>query len=123
VVLVDEFQDLVAARATRDRFVDIVQRLGSKARASGIHLVLATQRPTRENVPGGIKANLPGRIALKVASALESRIILDEAGAESLLGKGDLLADLGQGRVRAQAPLDRGQLDRAPLDRASTQPD
>ncbi len=107
VVLVDEFQDLVAVKATRERFVDIVQRLGSKARASGIHLVLATQRPTRENVPGGIKANLPGRIALRVASALESRIILDEAGAESLLGKGDLLADLGQGRVRAQSPLDR----------------
>jgi len=107
VVLVDEFQDLVAARPTRDRFVDIVQRLGAKARASGIHLVLATQRPTKENVPGGIKANLPGRIALKVASTLESRIILEGSGAESLLGKGDLLADLGHGRVRAQAPFDR----------------
>jgi len=107
VVLVDEFQDLVAARPTRDRFVDIVQRLGAKARASGIHLVLATQRPTKENVPGGIKANLPGRIALKVASTLESRIILEGSGAEALLGKGDLLADLGHGRVRAQAPFDR----------------
>ncbi len=107
VVLVDEFQDLVAARPTRDRFVDIVQRLGAKARASGIHLVLATQRPTKENVPGGIKANLPGRVALKVASTLESRIILEGSGAEALLGKGDLLADLGHGRVRAQAPFDR----------------
>jgi DNA segregation ATPase FtsK/SpoIIIE, S-DNA-T family len=106
VVLVDEFQDLVAVRPTRERFIDIVQRLGSKARASGIHLVLATQRPTKENVPGGIKANLPGRVALKVASALESRIILEGGGAESLLGKGDLLADMGRGRVRAQAPFD-----------------
>jgi len=106
VVLVDEFQDLVAVKATRERFIDIVQRLGSKARASGIHLVLATQRPTRENVPGGIKANLPGRVALSVASALESRIVLEGGGAEALLGNGDLLADLGRGRVRAQAPFD-----------------
>jgi DNA segregation ATPase FtsK/SpoIIIE, S-DNA-T family len=106
VILVDEFQDLLAVKATRERFVSIVTRLGSKARASGIHLVLATQRPTRENVPGGIKANLPGKVALRVASALESRIILDGSGAEALLGAGDLLADLGQGRVRAQAPLD-----------------
>jgi S-DNA-T family DNA segregation ATPase FtsK/SpoIIIE len=106
VVLVDEFQDLVAVKATRERFIDIVQRLGSKARASGIHLVLATQRPTRENVPGGIKANLPGRVALSVASALESRIVLEGGGAEALLGKGDLLADLGRGRIRAQAPFD-----------------
>jgi DNA segregation ATPase FtsK/SpoIIIE, S-DNA-T family len=106
VVLVDEFQDLVAIKPTRERFIDIVQRLGSKARASGIHLVLATQRPTVENVPGGIKANLPGRVALKVASALESRIILEETGAEALLGKGDLLADLGHGCLRAQSPFD-----------------
>jgi S-DNA-T family DNA segregation ATPase FtsK/SpoIIIE len=106
IIIIDEFQDLVAARSTREAFIDAVQRLGSKARASGIHLVLSTQRPTRDNVPGGIKGNLQGKIALKVTSAIESRVILGDRGAEDLLGKGDLLADLGQGMLRAQAPLD-----------------
>ena len=104
VVIIDEFQDLVTQRPTRDAFLDTVQRLGAKARASGIHLILSTQRPTRDAVPTSIKANLPGKIALKVTSAGESRIILDARGAEDLLGKGDLLADLGHGPVRAQAP-------------------
>ncbi|MBI2896578.1 MAG: PD-(D/E)XK nuclease family protein [Deltaproteobacteria bacterium] len=105
VVVVDEFQDLVASKETREPFIALVRRLGAKARAAGIHLVLATQRPTRDSVPGSIKANLPGKIALKTASGLESRIILDQAGAESLLGKGDLLADLGSWPVRGQAPI------------------
>jgi DNA segregation ATPase FtsK/SpoIIIE, S-DNA-T family len=104
VVIIDEFQDLVTQRPIRDAFLDTVQRLGAKARASGIHLILATQRPTRDAVPTSIKANLPGKIALKVTSAGESRIILDARGAEDLLGKGDLLADLGHAPVRAQAP-------------------
>ena len=104
VVVIDEFQDLVTQRPTRDAFLDIIQRLGAKARASGIHLILSTQRPTRDAVPTSIKANLPGKIALKVTSAGESRIILDARGAEDLLGKGDLLADLGHSPVRAQAP-------------------
>lgn len=56
--------------------------------------------------PNGVKASLPGKVALRVASSLESRIILDQPGAETLLGKGDLLAHLGQGVVRAQAPFD-----------------
>ncbi len=106
VVIIDEFQDLVTQRPTRDAFLDTIQRLGAKARASGIHLILATQRPTRDAVPTSIKANLPGKIALRVTSAGESRIILDTRGAENLLGKGDLLADLGHSPVRAQAPGD-----------------
>jgi S-DNA-T family DNA segregation ATPase FtsK/SpoIIIE len=105
VVVVDEFQDLLADRATRSAFLDGVKRLGAKARAAGIHLVLATQRPDRNTVPGEIKANLGGKIALRVQAAVNSRIILDQGGAERLLGKGDLLADLGHGVVRAQAPL------------------
>ncbi|HEU5059524.1 MAG TPA: FtsK/SpoIIIE domain-containing protein, partial [Kofleriaceae bacterium] len=104
VVIIDEFQDLITQRPTRDAFLDAVQRLGAKARAAGIHLILSTQRPTRDAVPTSIKANLPGKIALKVTSAGESRIILDARGAEDLLGKGDLLADLGHSPVRAQAP-------------------
>ena len=82
-----------------------VQRLGAKARAAGIHIVLATQRPDRDTVPAIIKANLGGKLALKVASGVNSKIILDCGGAERLYGKGDLLADLGRGIVRAQAPL------------------
>lgn len=105
VVVVDEFQDLIAGKATRQPFLDAVKRLGAMARAAGIHLVLATQRPDRSTVPGEIKANLGGKIALKVQAAVNSRIILDQAGAERLLGRGDLLADLGHGVVRAQAPM------------------
>lgn len=105
VVVVDEFQDLIAEKATRQAFLDAVKRLGAKARAAGIHLVCATQRPDRNTVPGEIKANLGGKIALRVQAAVNSRIILDQAGAEQLLGRGDLLADLGHGVVRAQAPM------------------
>ena len=105
VVVIDEFQDLTSDKATRQAFVDVVKRLGAKARAAGVHLVVATQRPDRETVPPILKTNLGGKIALKVTSAVNSRIILDEPGAEKLLGRGDLLADLGAGLVRAQAPL------------------
>lgn len=105
VVVVDEFQDLTADKATQQRFTTTIRRLGAKARGAGVHLVLATQRPDRETVPGIIKTNLGGKIALRVASAVNSRIILDQPGAEKLVGKGDLLADLGHGLVRAQAPV------------------
>jgi S-DNA-T family DNA segregation ATPase FtsK/SpoIIIE len=105
VVIIDEFQDLVADKSTREPFIAAVQRLGAKARAAGIHLVLATQRPDAKTVPGGVKANLPGKIALRVQSAVNARIVLDTTGAELLLGRGDLLADLGQGLWRVQAPL------------------
>jgi S-DNA-T family DNA segregation ATPase FtsK/SpoIIIE len=105
IVVVDEFQDLIADKATREDFLGAVKRLGSKARAAGIHLICATQRPDARTVPGELKANLGGRIALKVQAAVNSRIILDEAGAEKLLGCGDLLVNLGHGVVRAQAPM------------------
>ncbi|MBI4956683.1 MAG: PD-(D/E)XK nuclease family protein [Myxococcales bacterium] len=105
VVVVDEFQDFLTDKATREAFLASVQRLGAKARAAGIHLICATQRPDRTTVPGGLKANLGGKIALRVQSAVNSRIILDEVGAERLLGHGDLLANLGHGTVRAQGPL------------------
>lgn len=105
VVVIDEFQDLTAEKSTAKPFFDGVKRLGAKARAAGVHLILATQRPDKDTVPGLLRANLGGKIALRVASAVNSRIVLDEAGAEKLLGKGDLLADLGHGSVRAQAAL------------------
>ncbi|HEX4339025.1 MAG TPA: FtsK/SpoIIIE domain-containing protein [Polyangiaceae bacterium] len=105
VLVIDEFQDLIADKDSAATFFGGIRRLGAKARAAGIHMILATQRPDRDTVPPIIKANLGGRIALQVGSQTNSRIILDQGGAETLLGKGDLLASLGRGVVRAQAPL------------------
>ena len=105
VVVIDEFQDLTAEKKAAAAFSAAVARLGAKSRAAGVHLILATQRPDRQTVPPLLKANLGGKIALRVASAVNSRVILDESGAENLLGKGDLFADLGQGLVRAQAAV------------------
>jgi S-DNA-T family DNA segregation ATPase FtsK/SpoIIIE len=105
VLVIDEFQALMSDRGEAKAFGDLVQRLGSKSRAAGIHLVLSTQRPDRQTIPPGIKANLGGKVALKVASGTNSRIILDAGGAEKLHGCGDLLADLGHGILRAQAAL------------------
>jgi S-DNA-T family DNA segregation ATPase FtsK/SpoIIIE len=109
LLVIDEFQDLISDKATKERFFAAIKRLGAKSRAAGIHLVLATQRPDRDVVPPIVKANLGGKIALQVASKVNSRIVLDEAGAEALLGKGDLLANLGRGLVRAQAAMLSGR--------------
>ena len=105
VVVIDEFQDLATDKASSKDFFAGIKRLGAKARAAGLHVILATQRPDRDTVPPIIKTNLGGKIALRVATQANSRIILDEGGAERLLGKGDLLANLGHGVMRAQAPL------------------
>jgi S-DNA-T family DNA segregation ATPase FtsK/SpoIIIE len=103
VVLLDEFADLMADKLRAKGFVQAIARLGAKARAAGVHLILATQQPNKDTVPSALKANLGGKIALRVANQVNSRIILDQGGAEELLGQGDLLADLGLGLVRAQA--------------------
>ncbi len=105
VVIIDEFQDLLVEKATRVPFETVVHRLGSKARGAGVHLVLATQRPDAKTVSGVIKANMPGRIALRVRQKVNSQIILGQPGAEELLGQGDMIADLGLGLVRAQAAM------------------
>lgn len=89
VAIIDEFADLMMA-STADLETPIA-RIAQMARAVGIHLILATQRPSREVITGLIKANFPSRISFKVASRVNSQIILDENGAESLLGNGDLL--------------------------------
>lgn len=107
IIVVDEFQSLLDSKSTKSLLIDGVKRLGSKARAAGIHLVLATQRPDAKSVPGEIKNNLAGRIALRVSEAVNSRIILDQAGDEELLGKGDFLANLGHGLVRGQSAMVR----------------
>lgn len=105
VIVVDEFADFIASQGKAAEA--LVARLAQKARAAGIHLVLATQRPSVDVITGTIKANFPTRIALRVAQKVDSRTILDDQGAEHLLGRGDMLVKLGgsDALVRVQCPM------------------
>lgn len=89
IVIIDEVADLMSTSAKE--VTPDISRLTAKARAAGIHLILATQRPDAKVITGTIKANIPGRVAFKTAQAIDSRTILDEAGAENLIGRGDML--------------------------------
>jgi S-DNA-T family DNA segregation ATPase FtsK/SpoIIIE len=104
VVVVDEFADLMIVAGKE--IESAVQRLAQMARAAGIHLIMATQRPSVDIITGTIKANFPMRISFKVASRFDSRTIINEQGAEQLLGEGDMLFAGGSGRVlRVHGPF------------------
>ncbi len=110
VCVCDEYADLVAVRAERKEVEERIRRLGAKARAAGIHLIIATQYPRADIVDGALKANLPGRVCLRVTSHIQSNVMLNVSGAERLLGKGDLFwMDIGE-PVRLQAPLLKGPI-------------
>ena len=103
IVFVEELADLLMQSKDAS---GLLVRLAQKSRAMGIHLVLATQRPDAETFPGLLRSNVPGRIALTVRSGSDSRIILDEGGAEKLLGQGDMLVKLpGQESIRVHGVL------------------
>src|SRR5690606_2907423 len=94
VIVVDEFADLMLSKSGK-AIETSISRLAAKARASGIHIVLATQRPSTDIITGVIKANFPTRVSFRVFTNIDSRVILDGVGAEKLLGKGDMLFKQG----------------------------
>ncbi len=104
VIIIDEVADLM--QAASKEVTPHISRLTAKARAAGIHLILATQRPDAKIITGTIKANIPGRVAFKTATAIDSRTILDDSGAENLIGRGDMLFKSKDGLlIRAQGAL------------------
>ena len=105
VVVIDEFSDLMLSHGKKTE--DLVGRLSQKARAAGIHLILSAQRPTSDIIKGLIKTNVPARMAFKVANQVDSRVIIDSKGAESMLGNGDFLLHTTENKSlkRIQSPL------------------
>lgn len=105
VVIFDEFADFILnEKEVKESLENLIKRLTGKARAAGIHLILATQRPDAEIVTGVIKANLPARIAFRTSTGMNSRVIIDTEDAKDLLGKGDLIYVKESNPIRIQAP-------------------
>lgn len=104
VVVIDEWADIQTSPFGPDA-ESLLLRLGQKSRAAGIHIILATQRPEAKIVTGALKANFPARLGLATASGVDSKVVLDETGAEKLLGKGDALFRHGGSTTRLQVPM------------------
>ena len=102
IIVLDEYADLISDDDERKRIEKCLQRLSQKARAAGIHVIVSTQKPVVQVVNTVVKGNLPGKIALRVNTGMESRVILDEPGAEKLVGKGDAIIRTGNGKARIQ---------------------
>ena len=107
-VVIDEFGDLIISKV-KDGKTNLsaeieknILLLAQKARACGIHLIIATQRPSTDIVTGSIKANFPTKVAFRTAKETDSRVLLDESGAEKLLGKGDMIFSSDDGQIRLQ---------------------
>lgn len=114
VIVFDEFADLMLDKESKKGLETLLKRLGGKARAAGIHLVLGTQRTEASVVTPLLRSNLPGRVSLKVTTDRDSKLILDAPGAANLLGRGDLLWRQGGGLLRLQSPfVGREELDRS----------
>lgn len=103
VLIIDEFADLIMTNNKNIEFY--ITKLSQLSRAVGIHIIIATQRPSVNIITGSIKANFPARIAFRVASKIDSKIILDHSGAEQLIGKGDMLFYNGNEIIRLQCPF------------------
>lgn len=108
VVVLDEYADLVSEADTRKQVEAAVKRLSQKARACGIHVIVATQKPSAENISTTVRSNLPAQLALKCRGVAESRVVMDEPGAETLNGKGDAFLKVGDRSERVQCALVTG---------------
>ena len=102
LIVLDEYADLTTDPDDKRTIEKLLQRIAQKGRASGLHLIVATQRPSADVIGSVIKSNMPAALALRVRSATDSRIILDESGAEALAGKGDALLRTTAGIRRLQ---------------------
>lgn len=107
IVVLDEYADLTADPGEKREIEALLRRLAQKARAAGIHLIIATQRPSADVISPVVRSNLPAQLALRVRTATDSRVILDEAGAETLAGSGDALLRTARGTTRIQSGMVR----------------
>jgi DNA phosphorothioation-dependent restriction protein DptH len=105
IIVLDEYADLTLSDEDRKAVEEPLVRIAQKARAAGIHVVVATQRPSAEVIRPVIRSNLPAQLALRVRSAVDSRIIIDQSGAEALAGKGDCLVRTTRGIQRVQCGM------------------
>lgn len=105
LIVLDEYADLTSDKEDRKAIEDSLKRLAQKARACGIHLIVATQKPSAEIISTSVRSNLPVQLALRVKTSTDSRIIMDETGAEALAGKGDALLKTAKGVIRVQCAL------------------